>query len=284
MSETFAAALRRGGARLSAAGLDGGGRDAERLLRWASGMDGAALAAHREDPAPPEVVACFDEALARREDHAPVSHIVGGREFWGRWFAVTPDVLDPRPETETVIAAALREPEGGAPPEKILDLGVGTGCLLGTMLAERPEATGVGVDASRAALDVARGNLEALGVSGRADLRLGDWLDGMLEGFDLILCNPPYVAEAEIASLSVEVQGHEPLLALTPGGDGLGAYRRIAPELAAYLRRGGRALLEIGPTQAGPAALIFGAFGWADPLVHKDLDGRDRCLEYRRKA
>lgn len=284
MSETFGEAARRGAARLSAAGVEGGARDAERLLRWAAGLEGAALTARRDDGVPAGDLAKFDAALAKREARAPVSHIVGGRSFWGRWFEVTPDVLDPRPETEVMIAAALKTPDGARRPEKILDLGVGSGCILGTLLAETPGAAGVGVDASRAALAVAARNMAALGVADRADLRLGDWLDGMLEGFDIIVCNPPYVAEAEIAGLEPELLDHEPRMALTPGGDGLDPYRRIAPELAAFLRRGGRALFEVGPGQAAEVAAIFAAFGWDAPTAHADLDGRDRCLEFRRKA
>ncbi|MEX2519690.1 MAG: peptide chain release factor N(5)-glutamine methyltransferase [Paracoccaceae bacterium] len=255
------------------------------LKRWFDVADEATISLADADSAVEE----FGEpgmiaALAMRKGRAPLSHIVGGREFWGRWILVTPDVLDPRPETETLIAAALGRPETVRPPGRVLDLGVGSGAILGTVLAESPEATGVGVDASRAALAVAKRNMEALGVAARADLRLGDWFDGVEEGFDLILCNPPYIAEEEMAALSEEVRGHEPHLALTPGGDGLAAYRRIAPELAVFLRRRGRALFEIGPTQAEPVAKIFGAFGWPAPIIHRDMDGRDRCLEYRRKA
>lgn len=278
MSDTWATIRAAGVARLEAAAIDGAARDADLILRWAAGLDGAALSARMDERAPPDAAARFAQGVAARERRSPVSHIVGGRLFWGRWFEVTPDVLDPRPESETMIAAAL----DGPAPGKVLDLGVGSGCLLGTLLAERPEATGLGVDASRAALAVAKRNLDALKIGDRARLALGDWLDGVEEGFDLILCNPPYISEEEMAALAPEVANHEPRLALTPGGDGLDAYRRIAPELAAFLRRKGRALFEIGPEQAADATAVFGAFGWPDPIVHRDFDGRDRCLEYRR--
>ncbi|MFV0475066.1 MAG: peptide chain release factor N(5)-glutamine methyltransferase [Pikeienuella sp.] len=284
MSDSFNTLRRAGAARLAAAGIDGAARDAELLLRWAAALSGAALAARAEDPAPPEARKRFEAALTRREAREPVSHILGGREFYGRWFEVTPDVLDPRPESEVMIAAALETPEGHPPPRRVLDLGVGSGCLLCTMLAELPEATGLGVDASRAALQVARRNIGALGLTDRARVAMGDWMDDLMEAFDLILCNPPYIAEAEIAGLAPEVAKYEPRAALTPGGDGLDPYRRIAPELAAFLRRGGRAFFEIGPTQAEAAAEIFAAFGWPAPIVHRDLDGRDRCLEFRRRA
>lgn len=277
--ETFDGAIRRAAGRLGEAGVPDALRDAEILMRWAAAESAESLSVKRAEAAPDGALERFEAAAARRAAREPVSHITGRRNFWGRDFRVTPDVLDPRPESETMIAAAL----DGPAPGKVLDLGVGSGCLLATMLAERPEATGLGVDASRKALAVARENIEALGLAERARLKLGDWFDGLEEGFDLILCNPPYVAEAELDGLSPEVREHEPRLALTPGGDGLDPYRRIAPELAFHLRRKGRALFEVGPTQAGAAAEVFAAFGWPQPIIHKDMDGRDRCLEFRRK-
>ena len=283
MSASFDAAIRAAAARLAAAGAPDPARDAEIIMRWASGESAETLSARRADPAPADALQTFDEAVTRREGRAPVSHITGTRAFWGRMFQVTPDVLDPRPESETMIAAALDLGEDGVAPARVLDLGVGSGCLLGAVLAETPEATGLGVDASRAALKVAAANMAALGLADRAELKMGDWLDGVEEGFNLILCNPPYIAESEIADLSPEVRDHEPRLALTPGGDGLDPYRRIAPEMAICLRRKGRALFEIGPTQAAAVTEIFGAFGWGAPKVHKDMDGRDRCLEFVRK-
>ncbi len=283
MTKSFDALRRDGAVALAAAGIEAAAREAELLLRWASGLEAAPLSARGNEPAPEDAAARFAEGLAKRAARAPLSHVTGGREFWGRRFVVTPDVLDPRPETETLIAAALDAPEG-ATPHRALDLGVGSGAILGTILAELPEATGLGVDASRAALAVARANFEALGVIDRATLKIGDWLDGLTEGFDLILCNPPYIPEAELEALSPEVREHEPRLALTPGGDGLDAYRRIAPDLAAYLRRRGRALFEIGAGQADDVAAIFAAFGWPEPIRHLDMDGRERVLEWRRKA
>lgn len=275
MSETHAALLRRASAALGAAGIEGAARDAELLLRWAAGMDGAAFSVRRMEAASADATARFEEALERRLRREPVSHIVGAREFWGRRFEVNRDVLDPRPESETTIAAALRRPGG-----RVLDLGVGSGCLLGAVLAERPGATGLGVDASEAALAVAARNLAALGLGERATLRKGDWLDGVEGRFDIVLCNPPYIAETEMAGLAPEVREHEPLMALTPGGDGLAPYRAIAPALAAVLAPGGTAFFEIGPTQAKDVTEIFAAAGWAPPRVHKDMDGRDRCLEF----
>lgn len=278
MSETRAAAMARAARRLSAAGVDGAGRDAELLMRWASGLSGAGLSA-RLSEAPGEAEAArFAHGVAARAARRPLSHVTGERMFWGRRFAVTPDVLDPRPETETMVAAALDLPAW----RRVLDLGVGSGCILLTLLAERAGAEGVGVDASAAALVVAARNRAALGLEGGATLRRGDWLAGVDGAFDLVVCNPPYIAAAEMTGLAPEVAAHEPTGALTPGGDGLGAYRAIAPRLADALTPGGAALFEIGPTQAAAVAEIFAASGWAAPKVLPDLDGRDRCLLFRK--
>lgn len=261
---------------LDLAGAPGPRRDAAVLLQWALGIDAAAMVAYGDAPLSEAEAGRFAAAVERRADRAPVSHIVGGREFWGRWFQVSRDVLDPRPETEILIAAALDSPT----PASILDLGVGSGCILGTLLAEWPDAHGQGVDVSPDALAVAARNLAALGVDRRAELHVGDWLSGVRGVFDLITCNPPYVTEDEMTGLSPEVAMHEPHMALTPGGDGLAPYRILAPALAAHLSSGGRAMLEIGPKQAQDVAGIFAASGWAAPVIHRDLDGRDRCLVF----
>ncbi len=217
----------------------------------------------------------FRRYIASRRRHQPVSQIVGVREFWKHAFAVTRDVLDPRPETERIVEIALRPPRA----RRILDLGTGSGCILGALLAEMPEATGLGADVSPPALRVARRNLESIGVAGRADLRLSDWFRGIGGRFDLIACNPPYVAAHEFASLAPDVGMWEPELALLGGGDGLECYRRIAPQLGAHLLPGGRALFETGAGQAGRVAgMLRDATGF--PVrVFSDLDGRDRVVE-----
>lgn len=276
MTETRRAALARGAARLGS--IEGGRRDAAILLRWATGLSAASLTAHDDEEMTGTETARYADALSRRAAREPVSHIIGGREFWGRWFAVTPDVLDPRPETEVMVAAALERPFAS-----VLDLGVGSGCLLATMLAERPAAHGAGVDASRAALDTAARNLRDLGVAARATLQKGDWLDGVEGLFDLVLCNPPYIAETEMAALAPELS-HEPEMALTPGGDGLAPYRAIAPKLLDVLAPEGRAMFEIGPTQARDVSAIFAANGWPAPEIRNDFDGRDRCLIFSAPA
>lgn len=213
------------------------------------------------------------EARARRQ---PISQIVGSRLFWGRDFQVTSAVLDPRPETEILVAQAL-----AGRFSRVLDLGVGSGCILVTLLAERPGATGLGVDVAADALEVAQANAARHGVEGRAAWRRSSWLDAVGETFDLIVSNPPYVALDEIEALEPEVRDWEPRGALTDGGDGLGAYRAILGEAAPRLVPGGRLLLEIGPTQAGAVGAIGRARGWGEPEVTADLDGRDRVLLFR---
>jgi release factor glutamine methyltransferase len=249
------------------------GRDARLLCRWAAGLSGAALsAALGETPTGAECDR-FAQAVAARVARVPLSHITGGRAFWGRTFRVSAAVLDPRPETETLIAEALRRPA-----QRVLDLGTGSGCILLTLLAEWPGATGLGTDISDAALAVARENAVALGVAERASFLRADWFAGAPEGFDLIVSNPPYIAAAEMADLAPEVRLHEPAMALTPGGDGLDAYRLIAAGVGAHLAPGGRLLLEIGPTQGAAVAALLTAAGLevAPPL--RDIDGRQRVL------
>lgn len=259
------------------AGLHDPGRDARVLLRWASGLDAAALTARLDATMDEAEQDRFIAASRERVSHQPIAQIIGAREFWGRSFEVTPDVLDPRPETEILIAAAL---EGG-PSRRVLDLGVGSGCILLTLLAEWPNATGVGVDVSPEALAVATRNAERLGVADRAELRRGDWLEGLTGEFDLIVSNPPYISEAEMRDIDISVRRFEPHLALTPGGDGLDAYRRIAQGAGARLAAGGRVLLEVGAGQAGDVEAIFEAAGFAPVGRYRDFDGRERCVSLR---
>ncbi|MEM1313125.1 MAG: peptide chain release factor N(5)-glutamine methyltransferase [Pseudomonadota bacterium] len=276
--------IAQGARTLSAAGVEDPGRDARLLLRWASGLEAAAFSARLGERAEAAEAARFAAGLAARAARRPLSQVTGRRAFWGRDFLVTPDVLDPRPETETLVAAALdgplRDPAGEA---RVLDLGTGSGCILASLLADRPGATGLGVDRSRAALEVARRNAQALGVAARASWVEGDWFGGVRGRFDLVAANPPYVTAAQFDALAPEVRLWEPQGALTPGGDGLAAYRAIAEGLDAALAPGGRALLEFGAGQAAAVQAIFEAAGFAAAALHADLDGRARCIELERK-
>lgn len=258
---------------LRAAGIPDPARDARLLVAHAAQVPPDRVTLLLNDPAPAESARRFEDLIARRCARVPLSHLTGQRLFWGRSFRVTPDVLDPRPETETLIAAALERPFS-----RILDLGLGSGCILLTLLAERPGATGIGIELSAAALAVAQENARLLGLSDRADLRQGSWYDPVSERFDLIVSNPPYIALSEMPGLSPEVAGHEPRLALTDEADGLNAYRAIAAGAPAHLRPGGRLMVEIGPTQAGAVTALLAAAGLTGIGVLPDLDGRDRVV------
>lgn len=277
---TRADLLAEGAAALAAAGIDAAGREARLLLRAASGLEGAALSARLDAAPAPAEAARFSAGVAERARRRPLSQIVGWREFWGRRFRVTEAVLDPRPDSEALIAAAL----DGPAPGRVLDLGLGSGCLLLTLLAERSGATGLGVERSPAALAVARENAAALGVAARAELVEGDWWQGVHGRFDLVVCNPPYVTSAEWRALSPEVRAWEPTEALIPSddpGDGLAAYRAVAAGLAAALSPRGRALLEVGAGQAGAVAALLEAAGLDVAALHEDMDGRARVVEAR---
>ena len=267
------AALVAAQARLAAAGVDDPAGDARRLLAHAAGIAPDRLTLHLSESLDDAQAARLETVLSAREKRQPVSQILGGRLFWGRWFAVTPAVLDPRPETETLVDAAL-----SAPFSRVLDLGTGSGAILLTLLAERAGAQGLGTDLSPEALDIAGQNRAAFGLDGRADLILSDWFTAVTGRFDLIVSNPPYIAAAEMPALSPEVRNWEPHLALTPGGDGLDAYRAIAAGAADHLHPGGRILLEIGPTQGAAVLALLAGQGFCDLRILPDLDGRDRVV------
>ena len=246
--------------------------DAELLMAHALGVTrDALLLRHLGDATPP----AFAALLERRLRHEPVAYITGSRGFWSIDLQVGPGVLIPRADSEVLIEAAIARFPDRAASLDILDLGTGPGTLLLAALAEWPNARGLGVDSSPVALDYARRNAAALGLSGRATLRLGDWLEGVEGPFDLILCNPPYIGEQE--SLGPEVRDHEPAEALFAGDDGLDDYRRIVPRLPAHLAPGGIAVLEIGWTQADAVSALVRDAGLT-PALHHDLAGRPRAI------
>ena len=229
---------------------------------------------------PPNVTApdAFIAMVERRLAGEPVAYITGQRAFWTIDLEVGPGVLIPRPDSETLLAAAVEHFAGSPGPARILDLGTGPGTLLLAALDEWPGAAGIGVDASPIALSYAQRNAERLGLAGRAALQLGDWAAGLAGRFDLILCNPPYVATA--AEVGPGVAEYEPPEALFAGADGLDDYRRLASAIGGLLADGGLAAIEIGHDQADSAAALFIAAGHA-PQLARDLAGRPRALLIR---
>ncbi|AMO73006.1 peptide chain release factor N(5)-glutamine methyltransferase [Sphingorhabdus sp. M41] len=230
-----------------------------------------------------EAPAEFSALVERRQKSEPIAHIIGQKEFWGLDFQVTPDVLIPRPDSEVLIEEAVRIC-ASAPPQRIVDLGTGSGALLLAALHEFPQARGLGMDASAAALQIAHNNADALGLSDRASFVLldwteADWTNSLGSGFDLILANPPYVSTS--ARLSADVAGFEPHKALFAGEDGLDDYKIIIPALEKLLSPTGIALLEIGFDQAEPVSKIAANNGYLVELK-QDLGGNDRLLTLRR--
>jgi release factor glutamine methyltransferase len=224
-------------------------------------------------------IAAIRDRLAARE---PLGRVLGHREFWGLDFALSPDTLEPRPESETIIEAVLARLSDRCAPYRFLDLGTGTGCLLLALLSEYPNAAGVGIDLAPGAVATARLNAAALGLHGRAAFVAGDWGRALAGGFDAVVANPPYIATSAIAGLMPEVCDHDPRLALDGGEDGLAAYRAIAADLSRLLVPGGLFAGEIGMGHQAAVAAIVAAGGLAVETTLPDLAGIPRCLVARR--
>ncbi|WP_304192342.1 peptide chain release factor N(5)-glutamine methyltransferase [Lentibacter algarum] len=272
---TVTAALHAGGKALLQAGIEGGARDLRLLMAHVLGIEAARMTLHLQDEVPAAAAAAFEALVVRRMAREPVSHLIGRRAFFGRAFSVTADVLDPRPETEALVLAALERPF-----ERVLDLGTGSGCILLTLLCEQASARGVGADLSGAALEIFALNRAALGLEARAGSCLSDWYEGLSQArgpYDLIVSNPPYIALEEMAALAPEL-GYEPRMALTDEADGLSAYRKICERAVEFLAPGGRLIVEIGPTQGADVAALMGAAGLEGVRILPDLDGRERVV------
>ncbi len=270
---TAAEAMLAAMARLRAAGVPDPARDARILLAHAAKVDAARVTLIAPEDIAPEIAERYDQLVALRAVRVPVSQLIGAREFYGRRFEISRDVLDPRPETETLIEAALAEPFS-----RVLDLGTGSGCILVTLLAEREAATGTGVDLSEAACLQASQNAVQHGVADRADIFRSDWFENVEGRFDLIVSNPPYLAASEMAGVQPELREHEPRMALTDEHDGLSVYRIIAAQAQQYLSAQGRVLVETGWTQGAAVAGFFREEGWAEVAILPDLNGRDRVV------
>lgn len=267
---------------LEEAGVETPALDARLLARQGGNFSDADLITKAALPLSDEVVENTQKLLFRRLEGEPVSRIAGEREFWSLSFKVTPDTLDPRADTETLVAAALkRAKEIQKKPLRILDLGTGTGCILISLLTELPDATGVAVDINPGALNVSRENAMRHGVDSRIDFRSGSWFAPIedAESFDLIVSNPPYIPESVIESLAKEVRNHDPIQALAAGADGLDDYKNLIPEIKKHLACGGFALLEIGQGQEIDLARLVEDSNMTRGESYVDLGGILRVVE-----
>lgn len=277
--EVYTAAQKR----LTEAEVLGAARDLRKLLCKVIGSEDGIIRIDMREDMPSDQQEQFEALVVRRIAREPVSHLLQKREFYGRDFEVSRDVLDPRQDTETLIDIALERPFDG-----VLDLGTGSGCIVLTLVAEaRPRfqslTWGCGTDISEDALSVARRNQERHGMQGPVLLRRGGWfapvVDAGIGPFDLIVSNPPYIAADEMETLQPEVRLYEPRIALTDEADGLSAYRTIVAGAPGHLTKEGRLIVEIGPTQARAVVKMMEDAGFDRVKTTKDLDGRDRVVQ-----
>ena len=275
---TIAEARRGAADRLRDRGCETPDLDARLLVGHALGLDHAALVAQAARRLTPAEADALDAAVARRLAHEPVARILGEKEFWSLPLRITPDVLVPRPETETVVEAVLAI-AARSRPTRIADLGVGSGAILLALLSELPLAFGVGTDRDPAALGVARDNARRHGLGARAGFVACDFGAALAGSCDLVVSNPPYIPAGEIADLAPDVRDYDPRAALDGGPDGLAAYRAIAADAARLLAPGGWLAVEIGIGQADAVAALFARHGLqvAD-APHRDLAGRPRVV------
>jgi release factor glutamine methyltransferase len=278
--------LERGASELRAAGVPDARLDAELLLRHALGCSREALFAHLHEPAAAEAAGHYFQLLERRRGRVPIQHILGTQDFYGLSFRVTPAVLIPRPETEGVVEEALGElSRRNAKAPRVADVGCGSGCIAVTIARERPEVSVLAIDASAAAIAVARENASAHGVEGRITFVLGDLLEPLIERgerLDLLVSNPPYVVDAEIEGLAPEVREHEPRLALAGGADGLSAIHRLLDGVGDVLVEGGALVMEIGHGQDGSVKERVRSAGLELARIAKDLAGIPRVVVARK--
>ncbi len=264
--------------RLEAAGVDSPVLDARLLLEAGAGVSRLEIVTDPRRTLTEAQVNAVNALTVRREAREPVSHIVGRKHFWTLDLAVNANVLTPRPETEFVVEAGLQALLPADAPHRILDLGAGSGAIILALLKERPNASGVAVDISDAALDVVRTNAEQLGVADRLDIRQGHWAKDIDERFELVVSNPPYIPSADIEGLAPEVARYEPRLAVDGGADGLVAYRIITTSLPRLLKPGATFALEVGLGQAEAVKAMASAAGMTTTEPRRDLAGIPRVV------
>jgi len=279
---TIGEAVTRVAARLASAGIEDARREARALVALALEVPAEIVIGYPERPLSARALALLEALAARRAAREPLSRLAGRREFWSLDFALSPETLDPRPDSETLIEAALENLPDRARAYRVVDFGCGSGCLLLALLSELPNATGIGVDLSFGAASVSRRNAAALGTGGRAAFMVGRWGEAMVGEADVILANPPYIPSRDIAGLPPEVARYEPRLALDGGADGLQAYRQLAPATRRLLAHDGIALFEVGEGQAPEASAILTQAGLALAAIRRDLAGIERCIVVKR--
>ncbi|MCY4184113.1 MAG: peptide chain release factor N(5)-glutamine methyltransferase [Rhodobacteraceae bacterium] len=269
--------LRSAALRLHQAGVENPGYDTTKLFESCLGKRIYSLNREEINAIPGKIWSSFENLISLREQRMPVAKIINEKEFWGRSFHVNTEVLDPRPDTEILIKEAISEEFG-----QFLDLGVGSGCLLVTLLAENPAAYGIGSDISSSCISVARMNIKRFGLKDRCKLITSDWFSEINCNFDLIISNPPYISKDEYETLQPEIRYFEPRIALTLEDDGLGSYRKIASEAGKYLNRGGRLIIEIGFGKYHQVKRIFERTNLSLENEIPDLCGITRVLVFRK--
>lgn len=287
-SATVGSAVRDLTRQLARAGIEEAGGDVRRLAAGALGISGADLLRAPERTLTTAEIQLLQAYVDRRRRHEPVSRILGVRDFYGRTFAISPATLDPRPDSETVIAEALeiaREEGWMSQPLRILDVGTGSGCLLLTLLCELPQATGLGTDISAAALATASANARRLGLEQRVEWQRADGLESVTGPFHILVANPPYVRTADLEGLEPEVRDFDPIEALDGGPDGLAIYRHLARRMADVVAAPGWVVLEVGHDQADSVSALLGSEGMgmdgARIRTRRDVAGKRRCVAAR---
>ncbi|GGO08746.1 release factor glutamine methyltransferase [Iodidimonas muriae] len=278
-------AIQHGRKCLAAANVASPLLDAQVLLGHCLDLDRMALLLKRDHHVPNEPWRLYCQLIDRRANFEPVAYLVGNREFCGLDFQLSPATLIPRPDSETLVEAVLAAIADHEAPLRVLDLGTGSGCLLLSLLAVLPKATGVGLDISEDALSMAKTNAKRLDLENRASFKQSEWtaaLDPKAAPFDVVLSNPPYISHDDLAQLMPDVRCYEPMGALDGGPDGLDAYRAIIEQIPPFLSADGLLAFELGAGQAPMVGtLLQTAFG-QPPSIHKDLAGHDRVVLFRK--
>lgn len=267
-------------AQFRAAGIDSADIDARLLLMHGMGLTRAGLIASAQDVLSPDAAELIQGLAARRIKGEPVDNILAYREFYGRRFKVTQDVLSPRPETEMLVEAAL-EIFKTKPTANMLDLGTGSGAIIISVLTEALNGRGTAIDMSEAALDIARQNAKTHKLTNRIEIMRGEWFAPVKDSYDIIISNPPYITQEAMETLAPEVINFDPPIALSGGEDGLSAYREIISKAKGFLKPGGEIIFEIGFDQAKTVTALLTAAGFSGVSTHKDLAGHDRMIRAR---